>query len=229
MQPSSPDEAVVRPLKRAGPLREAAYDQLVELIIAGALRPGQHLVEVELAERLQVSRQPVREALQRLSNEGWVDLRPAQGAFVHRPTESEADQLMAVRALLEAEAASLAAANAGDGSVRRLRALWREGVAALAADEIDAVVTANAALHAYVMELAANNVLAELAAQVSRRVRWYYKPVARQRGERSWVEHAALIDAIEARDQDRAARVMREHTEQTRRSLHRRGRDGGSA
>ena len=229
MQPSSPDEAVVRPLKRAGPLREAAYDQLVELIIAGALRPGQHLVEVELAERLQVSRQPVREALQRLSNEGWVDLRPAQGAFVHRPTESEADQLMAVRALLEAEAASLAAANAGDGSVRRLRALWREGVAALAADDIDAVVTANAALHAHVMELAANDVLAELAAHVSRRVRWYYTPVARQRGERSWVEHAALIDAIEARDQDRAARVMREHSEQTRRSFHRRGRDGDSA
>jgi DNA-binding GntR family transcriptional regulator len=226
MPSGSSDEAVVRPLKRPLPLREAAYEALLELITSGALRPGQHLVESELAERLGVSRQPVREALQRLSNERWVDLRPAQGAFVHRPTEEEADQLMAVRALLEAEAASLAAANAVDGSVERLRALWRDGVAALAADDIDAVVAANAALHACVMELAANDVLAELASQVSRRVRWYYRPVARQRGERSWEEHAALIDAIAAHDQDRATRIMREHTEQTRRFFHQRGHEG---
>jgi DNA-binding GntR family transcriptional regulator len=79
------------------------------------------------------------------------------------------------------------------------------------------------------MELAANDVLAELAGQVSRRVRWYYTPVARQRGERSWGEHAALIDAIAAHDQDRAARIMREHTEQTRRSFHRRRQEGGGA
>jgi DNA-binding GntR family transcriptional regulator len=223
-----PDEAVVTALKRPVPLREAAYEALLELITRGALRPGQHLVESELAERLGVSRQPVREALQRLSNERWVDLRPTQGAFVHQPTVAEADQLMAVRALLEAEAARLAAANAADGSIERLRELWREGVAALAADDIDAVVAANAALHASVMELAANDVLAELAGQVSRRVRWYYTPVARQRGERSWEEHAALIEAIAAHDQDLAARVMREHTEQTRRSFHRRRqlRDG---
>jgi DNA-binding GntR family transcriptional regulator len=223
-----PDEAVVSALKRPVPLREAAYEALLELITRGALRPGQHLVESELAERLGVSRQPVREALQRLSNERWVDLRPTQGAFVHQPTVAEADQLMAVRALLEAEAARLAAANAADESIERLRELWREGVAALAADDIDAVVAANAALHARVMELAANDVLAELAAQVSRRVRWYYTPVARQRGGRSWEEHAALIEAIAAHDQDLAARVMREHTEQTRRSFHRRRqlRDG---
>jgi len=223
-----PDDAVVSALKRAVPLREAAYEALLELITRGALRPGQHLVESELAERLGVSRQPVREALQRLSNERWVDLRPTQGAFVHQPTVAEADQLMAVRALLEAEAARLAAANAADGSIERLRELWRVGVDAVAADDIDAVVAANAALHACVMELAANDVLAELAGQVSRRVRWYYTPVARQRGERSWEEHAALIEAIAAHDQDLAARVMREHTEQTRRSFHRRRqlRDG---
>jgi DNA-binding GntR family transcriptional regulator len=229
MLSSRPDEPAVRRLVRPLPLREGAYETLVELIITGALPPGQHLVELELAERLGVSRQPVREALQRLSNEGWVDLRPAQGAFVHQPTDAEADQLMAVRVLLEAEAARLAAANADDGSVERLRALWRQGVAALSADDIDTVVAANADLHACVMELAANDVLAELAARVSRRVRWYYTPVARQRGKRSWEEHAALIEAIEAHDQDRAARVAREHSEQTRRSFHRRGRDGGSA
>jgi DNA-binding GntR family transcriptional regulator len=74
------------------------------------------------------------------------------------------------------------------------------------------------------MELAGNAVLAELAAQVDRRVRWYYTPVARQRGVRSWIEHRALIDAIAARDELRASLLMREHTEHTRRSYHERAK-----
>ena len=73
-----------------------------------------------------------------------------------------------------------------------------------------------------IVELAGNKVLAELAAQVDRRVRWYYTPVARQRGPESWTEHAALIDALAAHDGERAAQIMREHTEHTRRSYHQR-------
>jgi DNA-binding GntR family transcriptional regulator len=62
------------------------------MIIARELEPGEHLVEYELAAHLGVSRQPVREALQRLHSERWVDLRPALGAFVHIPADTEADQ-----------------------------------------------------------------------------------------------------------------------------------------
>ena len=102
-------EGAMPKLERPGPLRERVYEALLELITTRSLRPGQHLVESELARHLGVSRQPVREALQRLNTEGWVDLRPAQGAFVHEPTEDEADQLLTVRTLLEAEAARLAA------------------------------------------------------------------------------------------------------------------------
>ncbi|MFL6055032.1 MAG: GntR family transcriptional regulator [Actinoallomurus sp.] len=209
-------------LTRPAPLREGVYEALLELIVTRALRPGQHLVESELAMRLGISRQPVREALQRLSTEGWVDLRPAHGAFVHTPTEEEADQLLAVRSLLETESARLAAATVTPEAVARLREICEGGVAALAADDVDAVVAANAALHAAIVELAGNKVLAELAAQVDRRVRWYYTPVARQRGPESWTEHAALIDALAEHDGERAAQIMREHTEHTRRSYHRR-------
>jgi DNA-binding GntR family transcriptional regulator len=207
-------------LRRPAPLREGVYETLLELIITRALRPGQHLVESDLAARLGISRQPVREALQRLSTEGWVDLRPAHGAFVHTPTEEEADQLLAVRSLLEAESARLAAANATPRAIAKLREICERGVSAVEADDVDAVVAANAALHAAVVEMSGNQVLAELAAQVDRRVRWYYTPVARQRGPESWAEHAALIDAFAAHDGERAAQIMREHTEQTRRSYH---------
>ncbi|MFD7133552.1 GntR family transcriptional regulator [Streptomyces sp. NPDC059894] len=214
-----PQGAVPR-LERPGPLRERVYEALLELITTRALQPGQHLVESELAGHLGVSRQPVREALQRLNTEGWVDLRPAQGAFVHVPTEEEADQLLTVRTLLEAEAARLAAAHADRAGVEALNELLAQGMGAVASDDVDAAVALNARFHAKVMELAGNAVLAELAAQVDRRVRWYYTPVARQRGQQSWEEHRDLIAAIADGDEQRATRLMREHTEHTRRSYH---------
>ena len=79
-----------------------------------------------------MSRQPVREALQRLNTEGWVDLRPAQGAFVHEPAEEEADQLLSVRTLLEAEAARLAAAHSGRPGIEALEELCARGEQAVA-------------------------------------------------------------------------------------------------
>ncbi|QHC24635.1 GntR family transcriptional regulator [Streptomyces sp. GS7] len=219
-------QGTVPKLERPGPLRERVYEALLELITTRALRPGQHLVESELAGHLGVSRQPVREALQRLNTDGWVDLRPAQGAFVHEPTEEEADQLLTVRTLLEAEAARLAAAHADASGVAELAGLCERGERAVRDDDVDAAVVCNAQFHAKVMELAGNAVLAELAEQVGRRVRWYYTPVARQRGKQSWTEHRELIAAIADGDEARATAVMRAHTEHTRRTYHERRRDG---
>lgn len=99
----------------------------------------------------------------------------------------------------------------------------RGGERAVAAEDVDAAVACNARFHGKVMELAGNAVLAELAAQVDRRVRWYYTPVARQRGRQSWIEHRRLIAAVTERDEQAATRLMREHTEHTRRSYHARG------
>ncbi|MEU9914238.1 GntR family transcriptional regulator [Streptomyces sp. NPDC051001] len=215
-------QGAVPKLERPGPLRDRVYEALLELITTRALQPGRHLVESELAGHLGVSRQPVREALQRLSTEGWVDLRPAQGAFVHEPTEEEADQLLTVRTLLEAEAARLAAAGASGAAIGALEGMCAEGERAVADDDVDRAVAMNARLHAKIMELAGNAVLAELAAQVDRRVRWYYTPVARQRGQQSWIEHRELIAAIADRDEQRATAVMRAHTEHTRKMYHER-------
>ncbi|MBP2478765.1 DNA-binding GntR family transcriptional regulator [Crossiella equi] len=207
-----------RKIDRPVPLRERVFEALLEEIITGNLAPGQHLVEGELAEMLGVSRQPVREALQWLSNEGWVDLVPGYGAFVHVPTEAEADQLLAVRTLLETESARLAALHTDKDGLARLRELCQQGEAAVAADDVDGAVAANAALHRCVTELSGNKVLLELASQVDRRVRWFHTPVARQRGKQSWKEHRKLITAIAAGDADKAAEIMREHTDRTRQS-----------
>ncbi|HEX3782334.1 MAG TPA: GntR family transcriptional regulator [Pseudonocardiaceae bacterium] len=209
-----------RRVERPAPLRQAVYDSLIELIISRVLRPGQHLVENELAEQLGVSRQPVREALQRLQTEGWVDLRPAQGAFVHEPTEDEVEQLLAVRCLLETESARLAAVASTPQLVKQLRRILKEGRAAATAGDIETAVSANSELHGLITTMSGNAVLGELIGLVDRRVRWYYTPLAKQRGIASWKEHAEIIEAIGRGDQERAAEAMRLHTEETRAASH---------
>jgi DNA-binding GntR family transcriptional regulator len=88
-------------------------------------------------------------------------------------------------------------------------------------------VAANNDFHAAVAELAGNTVLAELSEIVGRRVRWYYRQVAPARGHESWAEHAELVAAIEAGDEDQAAALARVHTERTRNAYH--GPSGPSA
>lgn len=204
-----------RRVAHPAPLRQAVYDALADLIANGSLKPGQHLVEAELAEKLGVSRQPIREALQRLQADGWVELRPAYGAFVHTPTAEEVAQLLGVRSALEAYSAHDAALNATEKNVARLWELQEAGMAALAGDDESALVAANAALHGYIVEISGNKVLAELIFQVERRVRWYYTPIARPRGKEAWQEHASLIQAIADGDAELAQQLMRSHTERT--------------
>jgi DNA-binding GntR family transcriptional regulator len=211
-------------VERPVPLRHSVYNALVELIVEGSLAPGQHLVEAELARYLGVSRQPVREALHRLRAEGWVELRPGQGAFVHVPTELEVDQLLDVRALLESESARSAARSASPQQIARLRELLREGADALAADDPERVAAADTALHTEITAASGNAVLAELTGIVKGRMHWYHRSVALSRGGGSWDEYEALIDAIEAGDGARAADIMRQHVEETRTAQHERTR-----
>ncbi|MGH2774954.1 MAG: GntR family transcriptional regulator [Actinomycetota bacterium] len=213
-------ERQIEPLERTAPLRQQVYETLEELIIYGLLTPGQHLVEADLAKRLGVSRIPVREALQLLHSNGWVELRQRQGAFVHRPTLQEVDEVFRVRTLLEVESARIAATNATKESVRQLRRTTKAGAKALAAGDEQALVRLNSEFHAQITALAQNRVLAEMIGRLDKRIRWYFSSVARTRGEDSWKEHEVLIDALESGDVQEAAEVMRMHAELTQAAFH---------
>lgn len=203
------------PLVRPAPLRHAVFDALVEMVVSGELQPGQHLVENDLAAQLGVSRQPIREALLRMHNDGWVDMRPSLGAFVHMPTDSEAEQLFDVRNLLEVESARLAARQATPEQVEHLHTLQRDGEKALADRDQDAMVSANAALHAYIAQMSGNKVLSDMIASVDRRVRWFYTAVVLTRAKDSWAEHAEIIGAISSQNSRLAGDLMRRHTGRT--------------
>lgn len=217
MARTAPSEGAAGRVVRAGPLRTAVLDAIRDMIVAGELEAGRHLVETELAEQLGVSRQPVREALQSLQQDGWVDLHPGFGAFVHAPTDDEASQLLEVRTMLEVESIRLAA-HRQPVETGTLRELCDRGRHAVDAGDTAAVTELNAAFHAEITRLSGNAVLAELSGRIARRVRWFHTPVAGLRGRDSWDEHLAMVEALEARDEDRACALMREHVERTRRS-----------
>jgi DNA-binding GntR family transcriptional regulator len=225
----APTQSGPRVVERPAPLREAVYNALVEMIVTAELQPGQHLVENDLAAQLGVSRQPVREALQRMQTEGWVDLRPALGAFVHEPTDDEADQLLGARTLLESECARLAAQHATPEQIEHLWELQRSGEAALAADDQERLVVANTLLHSHIVTMSRNKVLADLIGTVDRRVKWYYFAIAGSRGRAAWDEHAELIKAIAAGNGDRSGDLMRRHTERTREMYHQRRQTAAKA
>jgi DNA-binding GntR family transcriptional regulator len=203
-------------LQQAPPLRDQVYDALERLIIDGTLAPGQRLTEGDLAERLGVSRNPVREALNGLSRAGWVELRPRHGAYVRRQTAREGDEFFHVRRMLEIESARLAASRAAADTVRFLRELLAEGWDALDDKDQERLLSANSRFHAAVVELSGNSVLAEMLGLLDKRLRWYFKPVVVIRGPDSWQEHTDLVEAIAAQDPERAAEMMRLHTEGTR-------------
>jgi DNA-binding GntR family transcriptional regulator len=209
--------------ERRVPLRERIYAEIEELIIYGRLAPGEHLVEAAVAKRLGVSRVPVREALQQLHRDGWVELRPRQGAFVHRPTLEEVEDVFSVRTILEVEAARSAACHTTEESVQSLRDIQDKGTKALLRGDEEELVLLNSRFHSRVTDVGGNRVLESLIAALDKRIRWYFAPVVRYRGRDSWREHGELLDAIAAGDAEMAAAVMRKHVEATR-SAYRRAR-----
>jgi DNA-binding GntR family transcriptional regulator len=203
-------------LMQEPPLRDRVRQRLEELIIDGTYVAGAHLVETDIAERLGVSRGPIREALYHLSLHGWVDLRPRQGAFVHQPALDEVREFFHVRELLECDAAALAAKRPQPEVLAAMRQEIADARRALAAGDQRALVGANATFHGHVYELAGNDVLQDLTDQLTRKLSWYFWPLAMSRPSEAWDEHARLVDAFETGDAERAADIMRAHVRATR-------------
>ncbi len=106
--------------ERPSSIREAAYKHLRGAILSGSLLPGERISEPALAETLGLSRTPIREALQTLAKEGLVEVIPHKGARVRRLSVKEIAEVYEVRAVLESEAARLAACHANDSDISQM-------------------------------------------------------------------------------------------------------------
>lgn len=205
-------EPVIPVIEQGPVLRDRVYETLEDLIVRRVLQPGERLLENELAAQLGVSRNPVREAMTMLARAGWIDIHPRSGAYVHDPSSSEIDDFFEMRTLLEAYAAERAASRVTADQLDTLEQIWRDGVAAVEAGDVQAIVAANAAFHDRISEWSGNGLLHDSLSMMKKRVRWYFSSVADVRGMTSWDEHRRIIDALRARDGAHASTLMRAHT-----------------
>jgi DNA-binding GntR family transcriptional regulator len=218
--PPEMQPAELRRLDETPPLRDRIYEQLEAMITSGAFAPGSRLVESELAQTLGVSRGPIREALQLLWRDGFVDLRPRQGAFVHVPTHKEIDDFFDIRRALEVESVRLASLRATPEVAKDLRASIALARDLLKRGEDPSDVERRINLHAALTAAADNPLLAQMLRALDKRATWYRSPFELTWRQRSWDEHDAIVKAVIAGDTEVAVSAMAAHIDGARQHLH---------
>lgn len=218
-----PPEPVDDPAETLGArhrtLRLRVADELHSMITTGQLRPGERLIEDQLAAALGVSRNPVREAIRLLESTGLVEVRPRRGSYVASIDIDDLQQLLAVRALLEGRAAELAAQNATPDDAARVRAWVEAGREATEAGDVLRAAECHRGFHTEVERLAGNRYLAEVARPLLNRTELVFSLLLERRGQATWVEHDAIATAIEAGDGAAAKATVETHLQHVAESL----------
>jgi DNA-binding GntR family transcriptional regulator len=172
------------------------------------------LDERRMSEQLGISRTPLREALARLEQEGFVEIQPRRGVYIKRKSLEEILEMITVWAALESMAARMATARATDEEIASLRAMVAAYNPDAARAHLDEYSEANIRFHQRILELSKCKLLKEIADGlfVHMRVVRNRAMVERDRVKRSVVDHIEIIKAIETRQPDLAERLVREHT-----------------
>ncbi len=187
-----------------------AYAMILDAIDGGIYRPGSRLVESELADRFGVSRTPIREALQRLETQSLLT-RDGRSLIVASLDHAQMAELYAVRQELEGLAARLAAQHAASEEVAVLRDMVEQDRALVADPE--ALARANRRFHHQIHLASHNRYLVQQLSLVYRSMALMARTslAAAGRGEDAMAEHEAIVEAIDARDGERAARALKAH------------------
>ncbi|MCE5974888.1 GntR family transcriptional regulator [Sinirhodobacter sp. WL0062] len=194
------------------PQGQSAYRRLLDEIRNGTLSPGARLREIELAERMGISRTPVREAIRQLEADGLVMHLPRQGATIRSLDHAEVVELYEMRAVLEGTAARLAARAASDIELAELVALNDE-LAQMPAGALAREV--NRVFHRTLIEAARNRFLIKAMSALQKTL-LILGPTTLAEPERAIAavsEHRAVLDALLARDGAAAEAAMRGHVE----------------
>ncbi|WP_244639450.1 GntR family transcriptional regulator [Aureimonas endophytica] len=201
-----------RPLS-GGTLSEELRVALEEMIVSGALQPGERLDEAELAARFKVSRTPVREAVKALVATGLLEVRPRQGvtvATISIPVLLEMFQMMAA---LEGLCAKLAARRATIAERRALREIHERLIQSLSNNDPDRFYAVNLEFHELLYDAAHAQFIASQTRNLRRRVAAYRRSVTHQPGRMAATigEHDRILDAIERADAEAAFKAALDH------------------
>jgi DNA-binding GntR family transcriptional regulator len=201
----------IAPIDNA-PLRIQVADMIRRAIINGTLRPGTPLVETALAEQMNVSRAPVREAIQLLESDGLVETIAYKGKRVKPLTATEIEEIYSLREAFEVLAVRRILERGADPAP--LRAPCEAMAKAAARGDYEALIAADEAFHRTLIGLSEHGLL--LASWNSLYLRIHQIMALRNRAGADLAQiaanHPPIVDALEARDTDRAVRLIAEHT-----------------
>lgn len=195
------------------PLRDLVFNTLRQAILRGELKPGERLMEIQLANKLGVSRTPIREAIRKLELEGLVLMIPRRGAEVAEITEKNMHDVLEVRCALEELAGQLACDRMTEEGLEALKKAAKGFEDSLEADDITKVAEADVAFHDVIYEATENERLIQLLNNLREQMYRYRIEYLKEKTFRPQLlaEHEAMIKSIEARDKARAVEITNQH------------------
>ena len=203
------------------PLRDVVFNTLRQAILRGELKPGERLMEIQLANKLGVSRTPIREAIRKLELEGLVLMIPRKGAEVAEITEKNLRDVLEVRCALEELAVQLACDRIDEEGVRELRAAAEHFRDVLDSDDITKIAEADVAFHDVIFTATDNRrliqLLNNLREQMYRYRVEYLKDIAVRRTLAE--EHRSICEALRAGDETKALDFIRVHIDNQQKAI----------
>jgi DNA-binding GntR family transcriptional regulator len=198
-------------------LAEQAYEQIKRMIFEFALLPGDRFSESELTQRISVSRTPLRQALQRLEREGFLQVFPKLGWQVAPLDFQVFDELYDLRVLIECHAAQKLAESLDRPALKALNDVWLAPAAERITDG-DAVGELDEAFHATLVEGGGNREMMRVHGEITDRIRIIRRLdfTKSARVDATYDEHARILRAITRRRADEAQRLLRAHIEQSK-------------
>ncbi|SHF07360.1 GntR family transcriptional regulator [Alkalibacter saccharofermentans] len=199
------------------PLREIVFTTMREAIINGDFKPGQRLMEVQLAEQMGVSRTPVREAIRKLELEGLVVMVPRKGAYVAGLSSEDVKEVLEIRAVLEGLAASLAAKNASAADIEQLQEIVEKFKVAAEEKDVVRLINFDSDFHDVMYRASKNKKLIQLISALREQVqRFRVAYFTKIRSTQTLIEeHNDLVSSIVNNEPDRARAIAEKHISTT--------------
>lgn len=203
------------------PLRDVVFNTLRQAILTGELKPGERLMEIHLAERLGVSRTPIREAIRKLELEGLVTMIPRRGAEVAQITEKSMNDVLEVRRALDALCVELACDRITDEDLENLRLACDSFEAAVRTKDAKKIAQADVALHDIIVHATGNQRLIQLVNNLSEQMYRYRFEYIKDSSQHETLieEHRIIYQSIVQKDKETAAAAARTHIDNQEKAI----------
>lgn len=203
------------------PLRDVVFNTLRQAILTGDLKPGERLMEIHLADKLGVSRTPIREAIHKLELEGLVTIIPRRGAEVAQITEKSMNDVLEVRRALDALCAELACDRISEKELDDLKAACDHFELTTHTRDLKKIAQADVALHDIIVQATGNRRLIQLINNLSEQMyRYRFEYIKdNSRHEMLVEEHRIIYQSIVRKDKETAAAAARTHIDNQKKAI----------